>query len=230
MNSDDIQFLTIKELCVKFRISYDTATEMLKQGLLTGIRLPKKGGKGDWRVVDPGAQFEDYLQSLHERLLHVPLLSTREVAEVVGTHFIYILDRVKQGKIKPEARYGKKRELRFTVAEVRRFMWETHRLARPRRCEVKIEQLIRWAKQRLEPLRAAPAPEKDEMEALVDQILRLPEPARSQSLQALFRKLDKVQLIVQAATKQPQKESPAQTLEHDDHQTSEQATKDSALR
>lgn len=199
--TEEVRFLTMAELCVKLRISDEAARRMLKAGTLVGIRTARRGAHGgEWRVVDPGPRFEEYLRSLEDRLTYVPLLSTREVAEVCGIkNFIYIHELVKKGKLKPEGRDGKRKVLLFSVATVRKFMWETQRLSRPRRYDVKIAQLVQWAKQRLEQPPGASSPAgPDPLEETIDRILKLPEPARSQSLLAIFRKLDKVQLMVQA--------------------------------
>ena len=195
--SEEVKFLTMAELCIKLRISDDAARRMLKDGKLVGMKL----ATGEWRVVDPGPKFEAYLRGVEEHLLHVPLLTVDEVVAVTGYNYFHVHRLVGQGKLKPEGR-TKRTALLFTVAEVRRFLWEKKKLKRPQRYTVKLEQVVRWAIQILAPYREATAAVvKDEMHETAVQILKLPEPVRSQSLAELFQKLDLAQWMVLEASK-----------------------------
>lgn len=200
--NEEVRFLTMQELCIKLRISDDCARRMLKDGKLVGMKL----ATGEWRIVDPGHKFEAYVRGLEAHLQHVPLLTTQEVSELTGYCFFYIHQLVGAGKLKPEARQGNRAMLLFTVDEVRRFMWERQKIKRPRRYTVKLEQLVRWAKRVLEPDPVESSGEslKDEMYEIAIQIMRLPEPVRSQSLADLYRKLDFAELIVRVGREQSQ--------------------------
>lgn len=210
---DEVKYLSLSELCFKLKISDSTAKSMLKDGRLTGIKVGKRN-RGEYRIVDPGPKFEAYLRSLEERTLHLPLLSAHEAAEVVGTSYYYLHQLIKKGQIKPMARVGKLRVHLFTVAEIRRYLMAKQKLARPRKKLVRLERLIQWAKQILaqqngETVSTAAL---DEMAVEVDRILKLPEPVRSQSLQALFLQLDRAQLMVQASTHKPESGSSQPSL------------------
>jgi predicted DNA-binding transcriptional regulator AlpA len=188
----EVSFLTMSELCIKFRISRSSALRMLKTGMLVGMRLPNR----EWRVVDRGAKFEEYLRSLDRHVEHVPLLNVREVAEVLGYSVDAVYKLVSRGELKSEGRKGARQELMFTVAELRRFLESRQKIARPPRVIVPMEVVLVWTKACLtaktstdtEPTNWAIA--KDEMNAMVTQILLLREPERTQSMMDLFGKLD----------------------------------------
>lgn len=192
----------MSELCVKLRISDEAARAMLKAGTLVGIRTARKGKLGgDWRIVDPGHRFEAYLRSLEEHLLHIPLLSAHETAQIIGTSYDYLHHIVLNGKIKPMATEGKRRLHLYSVAEIRRYLWERQKIARPKKKTVLLARLVEWGRQILEQQNqenASGGYVKDEMDELATQILKLPEPARSQSLRELFLKMDKARCVIQA--------------------------------
>lgn len=193
---EEVRFLTLTELCFKLRISDDCARGLLAEKRLTGMRLRN----GEWRIVDPGQRFERYIQEMDEHLVHVPLLSSQEVATILGKHPVYVRALVKQKKLIPATQEGKRRLNRFTVAEVRRFLISRQKIKHHQGCCVKIELLIQWAKQFLEQPNAESVPATvDEIDQMVTQILKLREPDRSRSLQALFLKLDKTDQIVRSS-------------------------------
>jgi len=182
---------------------------MLKSGKLVGDRL----NNGEWRIVDLGAKFEQYLRSLDKHLEHVPLINVREVAEVLGYSVDAVYKLVSRGELKPEGRKGARQELMFTVAELRRFLESRQKIARPPRVIVPMEVVLVWTKACLtaktskdtEPANWSVA--KDEMNATVTQILLLREPERTQSMMDLFRKLDMARSVADIVLKAQNSES-----------------------
>lgn len=195
----EVKFLTLQELCIKLRVSESAARRMLKDGKLVGIKL----ANGEWRICDPGQRFEQYLHELNEHLLHVPTLNVREAAELIGCTHLHVYKLVKRKKLVPGLREGKRREMFFTVAEVRRHLQEKQKLARPSLVTVQMRELIEWSHRLLkkddaENAENARRPVDDRLEKLVDKIFSLPEPQRTSSLLELFRKLEKARVVIDA--------------------------------
>jgi hypothetical protein len=191
----------MQETCIQLRISPSKVLSLLKSGYLVGMKIPGAGGKfGQWRICDPGPKLERWLRECEERLIHLPLLSIREVAAVTGYDYDLIASLVRRGKLKSAAREGKRRIRLFTVAEVRRLLSKRGRMVRPTSRVVQLETLIEWstellAKQNAENAANVQEPAKDRIAAMMDKIERLPEPYRTDSLLALYRKLDQCQLL-----------------------------------
>jgi len=180
---------------------------MMESGVLQGFKVGRNAGKGEWRIVDIGQRFEEYLESLENHLAHVPLLSTAEVAEVTGYSILYIQQLVKLKKIKPTRGFikwhtGGSQQKMFTVAEVRKYLWAREKRQRQGRRIVKIERIVRWASTLMDEERKntiAGTQVIDEIGEELEAILSLPNPERTHSLQELWWKLDGVSLMIQAA-------------------------------
>lgn len=203
----EVRFLTMQEICIQLRISPHKARRLLNTKFLAGMKVPGAGGKhGQWRIVDPGPKFERWLREEEEHRFHVPLLSLREVADITGLTYNAIRCLVARGKIKSAFREGKRREHRFTVAEVRRLIRERELLVRPGKKTVQLRKLVEWGKSYLEELRKESAentqdPVKDQLAEALANILELPQPERTQSLLAFFNKVDGAGLLLDTVRK-----------------------------
>lgn len=188
------QFLTVSEAAIKFKLTEKVVRFMLKDGRLTGFKVRT----GEWRIVDPGPIFQKYLDELPEHLVHVPLLSSREAAAVLGITHVNLRQFVFHGKLKPAQKVKGKNWIQrnmFTVGELRRFLWKKEKRDRRGTRQVMIAQLIRWAKDLLDKERAqtaAPIVAEDKLYLEIQEIMKLPELQRIQSLRELWEKLDVV--------------------------------------
>lgn len=202
------RFLTVEEFSIKYRISREAIMKFLHQGKLVGVKFP--GHRMQWRLLDPGQKFEDYLQSLDERLAHIPLLTTQEVAALAGIQTRTVFRLIQHGKLTPahKVRIGPSMVSMFTVANVRNYLWKRSGYGKPKgqggflktipRRTVHIERIIAWAKILTDQSLAKSQIRSlalDEMDQEINEILKLPEPARSHSLNDLWKKVDKVQYI-----------------------------------
>ncbi len=193
---DEPRFITVEEFCIKFRTTRETIHKMMKDGRVQGIYVGRHANRGRLMLVDPGQRFARYLEELDERLAHVPLINTREAAELIGIHQVHLRTQLCKGKIKAQRQNGK--ECLFTVAEVRRYISKQEKLKRPGRRIVKLETVLRWArdlvdKHRRETNQGVMA--EDELVQTVDEIMALPEPRRTVSLTEFLGKLDRVEMI-----------------------------------
>jgi hypothetical protein len=96
------RWLSLRQVCFELRLGECTVVSLLKRGSLVGIWLPKHGRSrwGEWRILDPGEQFSRYLQESRRHVEHVPLLSSRELPEVLGVKPGTIRQMKKHGQIR----------------------------------------------------------------------------------------------------------------------------------
>lgn len=202
------QWLTMEEAQLKFKVGYSAIVSMIKSGTLQAMKVGRHSG-GNWRILDVTPEFFQRQQEAAEHVLHVPLLSTAEVAEVTGHTVLYVQQLVAQRRLKPVnpgkfSSFATGTKL-FTVAEVRRFLFKKEKVKRAGRRVVKIDRLITWAKVLLDQQRREAAEGlvvKDELFQLLQDIMSLPAQERMASLRELWMKLDLVEAM-RLANEQP---------------------------
>jgi hypothetical protein len=168
---------------------------LLKRGLLVGIRLPRRGRSrwGEWRILDPSEQFARYIQESKRHVEHVPLLSSRELAEVLGVTPGAIRQLKKRGQI-----HGKKlgNAAMYSAAEVRRFVFSKKRGSQRNGRQMYSPILANWLRGVLE--------EDEHIEAqvlteLLERVVPIPAPDKSGYITELWHHFDAINDLLQSA-------------------------------
>ena len=170
---------------------------MLKQGVLVGYKVPawrKHRGRlvpwGKWRILDPGHKFAKYLDESRRHIQHVPLLSNREVAEIVGLTPSAIRQLKKR---KGLSGITVNHQTLYTAGEIRRFLLRREKRGRESYSPI----LVRW----LQGLAA-----QDEhvtvrvFDEMLSQVVAIPEPEKSIYLTQLWWHFDMINDLLRSAT------------------------------
>lgn len=208
-------WLTMEEACFKFKVGSVSIKSMIKNGVLQSLRVGTQAGVGQYRILDVTPEFAQRQAEAEEHIVHVPLLSTAEVAEVTGHTVLYIQQLVKQRRLKPInpgkfSSFATGTKL-FTVAEVRRFLFKKEKRKRKGRRVVKIDRVVVWAKTLIDEERRKSVEGlvvKDELLQLIESIMELPAAERMTSLRMLWHQLDLVNVMQIAASIQPLTDEP----------------------
>jgi hypothetical protein len=172
---DSNRWLSLFETCMELRLGERAVLALLRRGLLVGYRLPRRGRHkwGEWRILDPGAQFSRYIQESKRPVEHVQMLSSRELAEVLGVKPGTIRQMKKRGQIQ-----GKKvgKTTLYSAGEVRRFVFNKERSDRGSGRQMYSPILAKWLRGILQ---------KDEhiggqvLGELLDHVVAIPAPDKS---------------------------------------------------
>jgi hypothetical protein len=186
---------TLFEVCEELRLGPRPVRRLIRRGQLVGYRLPRSGRNqwGQWRILDPGAKFARYVDEVNRHVEHVPLLSGREVAEVLGV----TPNAVRQLKRRRRLR-GTKVGMNtlYTAGEVRRFLFKRERISRQGARKVYSPILATWARGLVK---------QDEQVGVqvLDSLLRaavpIPEPARSQYIVEVWDHFDAINSLLRSA-------------------------------
>ena len=190
---------------LNLRLSWNEVVRLLKEGKLLGMKVGR--GRGRWRIADPGPKFAQMLKEREEHIVHVPLLTTAEAAEIIGITVGSLQMAVKERRLAPAESVNGKPKM-FTVAEVRRYLWKKEKRNRARRKTIRIERVIQWAKILLDEQRKGSSEElvvRDELNTLIQDILQLQEPQRTSSLVDLWNKFETVGYLASLAVESPEK-------------------------
>jgi hypothetical protein len=192
------RWLTFDETCMELRLGGRTVRNMLRTGQLVGYQVtlrrqdPKSRGKmGAWRILDPGAKFARYLKESERRLEHVPLLSGREVAEVLGLKSGTIRQLKKRGRLQGTAASN---GTLYAVEELRRFLLRRESEAEDRK--LYSPTLGRWAQGLVAQDATVQAEVLDE---LLKQAVGLGEPLKSRYLMRVWLHFDAVSNLLRSA-------------------------------
>jgi hypothetical protein len=192
------KWLTFDEMCVELRLARKAVRNMLRSGLLVGYQVPlrrrdpkSRGKMGAWRILDPGAKFARYLEESKRHLEHLPLLSGREVAEVLGLKPGTIRQLKRrgqlQGQVTPSGTF-------YTLQELRRFLLRRESKAEGRK--LYSPTLGRWAQALVSQDATVQAEVLDE---LLKQALGLAEPLKSGYVVEVWRHFDAVNSLLRSA-------------------------------
>jgi hypothetical protein len=169
---------------------------MLNHGVLVGYRVPglrkhrdRLLPRGKWRILDPGHKFAKYLDESHRHVEHVPLLSGREVAEVVGVTPAAIRQLKKRKRL---CGTTVNHQTLYAAGEIRRFLLRREKHGRQSYSPI----LARW-------LRGLVAQDKhvtvrvfDEM---LSQVVGIPHPEKSRYLVELWWHFDMINDLLRSA-------------------------------
>ena len=146
---------------------------------------------GSLRILDPGARFARYIEESKRHLEHVPLLSSREVAEVLGVKSGTVRQLKKRGRL--EGKPTPTGTL-YTVQELRRFLLRREGKARGRKPYSPI--LGRWARGLVAQDTSVQAQVLDE---LLKQAVVLAEPLKSKYLVEVWRHFEAINSLLRSA-------------------------------
>ena len=190
-------WLTLFETCMELRLGERAVLALVKRGLLVAYRLPRRGRRkwGEWRILDPGAQFARYIQESKRPVEHVGLLSSRDVGEVLGVKPGTVRQMKKRGQIQ-----GKKvgKATRYKADEVRRWLFNRERSDRGGGRQVYSPILVRW-------LRGILAKEEQigvqVLDLLLEQTVALPQPEKSCYVAELWDHFDAINDLLRSGKK-----------------------------
>jgi hypothetical protein len=191
-------WLTLDETCMELGLGRRAVQNMLRSGRLVGYQVPasrrdprSRGKWGAWRILDPGAKFARYLRESEQHLEHLPLLSGREVAEVLGVKPGTIRQSKKRGRLQGEVTPS---GTLYTVQELRRFLLRRENKAGGQKLSSPI--LGRWAQALVAQDSSIQAQVLDE---LLKQAVGLAEPLKSRYLVEVWRHFDAVNSLLRSA-------------------------------
>jgi hypothetical protein len=190
------RWLDFDEACFELRVGPRALQKMLKNGVLVGYRVPvwrrghnRMGPWGRWRILDPGHKFAQHIAEARRHLEHVPLLSGREVAEVLGVTPGAIRQLKKRKRL---CGVALNHQTLYTAREIRRFLFRREKQGRQSYSPI----LVRW-------LRALVAQDEHVAVQVLDEMLShvvaIPEPEKSRYLVELWWHFDMVNDLVRSA-------------------------------
>jgi len=160
---------------------------LLRQKMLIGYKLPAQVG---WRIIDPTPALRRFL--VEPELDRVPLLSSAEVAEIVGVHQRTVQQWMTEGRLVPTRGRTKAQGAGISAAELRRFLADfTGRKGRGKK--VYLKPIVDWAKAYLEGDQAKVAKVID---AIIKEAVFLPEPERSETMHRLLLLFDEANQLL----------------------------------
>jgi hypothetical protein len=192
------KWLTFDETCVELRLAGKAVRNMLRSGLLVGYQVPlrhrdpkSKGKFGAWRILNPGAKFARYWKESERHLEHIPLLSSREMAEILNVKPATIRQLKKRGRLQgTETSNG----TLYTVEELRRILLRRESKAKGPKLYSPI--LGRWAQGLVAQDAAVQAEVLDE---LLKQAVGLAEPVKSRYIVEVWLHFDAVNSLFRSA-------------------------------
>jgi hypothetical protein len=195
---EPMKWLTVDETGLELGLGRRAVLSMLRSGQLVGYQVPpsrrdpKSRGKfGAWRILDPGAKFARHLKESERHLEHVPLLTGREVAEVLEVKAGTIRQLKKRGRLQGHATSN---GTLYTVEELRRHLLRRESKAEGRKLHS--PTLGRWAQGLVSHDATVQAEVLDE---LLKQAVGLAEPLKSKYLVEVWQHFDAVNSLLRSA-------------------------------
>lgn len=189
------RWLTLFDVCAELRLGARAVRGMIRRGQLFGYRLPRRGKNksGEWRILDPSAEFARHIAESRRHLEHVPLLSTAEVAELLA---------VTPGAVRQLKRRRRLQGTKvgittfYTVAEIRGFLFRRERRIRRGKRTMYSPILATWARG---------LAEQDELvgvqvlDSLLSQAVAIPGPTKSQYIVEVWAHFDAINSLLRSA-------------------------------
>ncbi len=182
------RWLSFDDVCLELGLGSRAVSTLLRSGALVGYRLPRQGQRGkkngQWRILDPGHRFARYLEESKRRIEHVPLLSGREIAEVLEVTPAAIRQLRKRKKIRGQ-KVGN--TVLYTAAEIRRVVIQRDRRSRRGKRDSYSPILATWVKRVLSGDQWVGA---EALNQLLWQAVTLPEPEKTHYIVLLWQQCD----------------------------------------
>jgi hypothetical protein len=190
------RWFSFEEICFELRLGPRAVMKMLKSGVLVGHRVPawrKNRDRllpwGKWRILDPGHQFAQYLDESRRHVEHVPLLSGREVAEVLGVSPAAIRQLKKRKRL---CGTTANHQTLYTAGEIRRSLLRREGHGRQSYSPI----LVRWLRGLVAQDEHVAVGVFDEM---LSQVVAIPEPEKSVYLTQLWWHFDMINDLLRSA-------------------------------
>jgi len=185
------EWWTLQEACFELQASKKVVFFWVETGQLYAF----KTRLGHYRVLNPGPRIRRMMQE--KGLEFCPLLSICEVAEVMGVSRHTVREHVRARRLRAVHR-GQRFGLLFRPADVREYLWKREKLLRNGSRKVYIRRMVEWFLDYYAARSAGAVPQPpDDLEPLLDEILRLPANERRLRLSEIFRKLEKAKVVAQ---------------------------------
>src|SRR5271155_2623822 len=177
------RWLTLVELQSELRVGQKTAKSLIKKGLVVGLNTPS-----GWRILDPSEKLREHL--VEPELERFPLLTIKEVAEVLGVAPSTIAGHVWNKHLKPHPGFNRNGANQlFAPKEIRRFLAYREGRKGPGNQSYS-RTLVRWLKAYLAENSRSVA---QELDAVIAEAVPLPEPERSRFISLLWEEFDRIQ-------------------------------------
>jgi len=192
------RWLSFDDLCLELQLRPHQVRKLIKQGKITGICFGRPSRyQTDWRFVDPAQRYKQALsiaariqaRTYEIDLAEFPVISTKEFAALCG----FTEGRVRGLLLRKALRAHKiGRYSFFTANQVRDFLLRRERLelrsARPRMGAI-LTWVMRYVEQQRDlAMPRSEAQQDDALEGMLQQLMRLKEPERSQQVKAFWRR------------------------------------------
>jgi hypothetical protein len=189
------QWLTLQEICCELRMGGRAVLSLIRRGQLVGFRLPKRGRNkfGAWRILYPGPRFARYLEECKRHVEHVPLLSGREVAEILNVTPAAVRQLKKRRRLQG-TRVGM--ATLYTAAEIRKFLFTRESRSRRGGTGMYSPILAAWARGLAEQDEAAGV---HTLDSLLREAITIPEPAKSRYIVEVWDHFDAINSLIRAA-------------------------------
>ena len=182
---------SLTEVCIELRLGPRAVLKLLESGQLVGYRVPRNGRSrsSSWRILAPSQRLGRYLQESRERLEHVALLSSAEIAEVLGIKPVAIRQLKRRGRIQGQ----KVRNTTFySVAEVRNLLRRRQKKTAPTR-KLYSPILVKWLEGRLS---RSPNIEAQILDELLRQTIDAPANSKTKYIVELWRCFDEISSLL----------------------------------
>lgn len=183
---------------MELRLGGCAVRNLLRSGRLVGYQVPlsyrdpeSRGKMGAWRILNPGAKFARYLEKSKRHVEHIPLLSSREMAEVLGVKQATVRQLRKRGRLHGTATTD---GTLYTVQELRKFLLRRESKAEQRKLFSPL--LGRWAQGLVAEDTSLQAQALDE---LLKQAVSLEEPQKSRYVVEVWQHFEAVNSLLQSA-------------------------------
>jgi hypothetical protein len=189
------RWLTATELAIELGIDHETVLALHKQGKIAGIGT----NAATMRYLDPGPELAR--QTQQKRLEYFPVITTRELAEILG---------ISQGQVRKDAAYGvieateivpngRGKRAFYDVATVRKILAEREKRRGPGR-KTYSTILIKWVRGWL-------MSQKTQVQVL-DELIRkvaaqVPDPEKTAMIKELWDLFDRVNEILEVCDRWP---------------------------
>jgi hypothetical protein len=185
------RWITLDELQAELRVGLQTAKSLIERGLVVGLNTPS-----GWRILDPSEKLREHL--VEPELERFPLLTIKEVAEVLGLAPATVAGHVWNKRLKPHPGFNRNGANQlFTPKEIRRFLAYREGRKGPGNRSYS-RTLVRWLKAYLAENSRSVA---QELDAVIAEAVPLPEPERSKYISLLWEQFDRLQDLLKQVQK-----------------------------
>jgi hypothetical protein len=193
------QWLTVQETAGLLRCSQTCVKHLVKAGFLHGIKGP---GERFWRIYNPNIEGQRFIEHYAAKIDRMGLISITEAAGILNVSPKTLATLVQRKTIQS---YRMKNVTMFSRQAIRDYLWRRQYPAGSgiTRKKVYIKRIVEWFLEYYEAQSKGMQPQPpDDLEPLIDAILKLPEQERRLRLSELFAKTEKAEIVAKIITEQ----------------------------